>query len=614
MRYALPLLCLFATSVAGAAERDAPQNVWGINQPLTAHLVGERQPASPLGTTDTLVFDSFTGATTYTSTSSSPRTFIGLPFNLDAAAGSNPSISRITFYLAYNGTASQTYQSLRIRFQLWDGWASASDPVFSTPMSPTSLDADIAGPITLNPNTYSPITVTLGTPVPLSGLLSHGIAVNYQGDTGSGLASADALTSLLRYGTAPVALGANALPNTYGYRNASGHIDFNFASTDARSFGQTNEAMVLQMFAVPTLLSQAITDFVATPAAPIYSDGSFTVSATGGASGNPVTFSVDAGSASVCSAGGTNGSTITILSTGTCTVLADQAGNASYSPAPQQSLAVQIGFVSQSITNFVANPAAPVVADGSFTVSATGGASGNPVTFSIDPASASVCSAGGTNGSTITILSTGICTVLADQAGDAVYSPAPQQSLVVQIAAELGALVQDGSFEAGIVPTYWVQSSTNFGSPLCDLGSCGGVGPRSGTFWAWFGGAGTSAEVASVQQSGFITPGPKLLTFYVWWSSSVATPPDPTATFEVTIDSNPVFSLTPATASDYSTGYTLVSVDISTYADGNTHTLRFEGSNAAASGSTNIHLDDINIIDDIAADTIFADGFEQVVR
>jgi len=613
MKYALPLLCLFATSVAGAAEWDAPQNVWGINQPLTAHLVGERQPASPLGTTDTLVFDSFTGANAYTTTSSSPRTFMGLPINVDGAAGSNPSITRITFYLAYTGTVSQTYQSLRIRFQLWDGWGSTNDPVFSTSLSPTSIDADISGPITLNPNTYSPITVALGTPVPLSGLLSHGIAVNFQGDTGSGLASADALTSLLRYGATPLALGANALPNTYGYRNVTGRTDFNFAPTDARSFGQANEAMVFQMFAVPTLLSQAITDFVANPAAPIYSDGSFTVSATGGASGNPVTFSVDAGSASVCSAGGTNGSTITILATGTCTVLADQAGNATYSPAPQQSLAVQIGFVSQSITNFVANPAAPVVADGSFTVSATGGASGNPVTFSIDPVSASVCSAGGTNGSTITILSTGTCTVLADQAGDAVYSPAPQQSLAVQIAAAPGALVQDGGFEAGFVPTYWTQTSTNFGTPLCNT-SCGGVGPRTGNFWAWFGGAGTAAEAASVQQSGFITIGPKLLTFYVWWSSSVATPPDPSATFDVLIDGTPVFSLTPATAGAYNAGYTLASVDISTYADGNSHTLRFQSNNAAASGSTNIQLDDINIVDNIAADTIFADGFEQVVR
>jgi len=613
MKHVLPLLCLLSAPCIGAAELDAPQAVWGINQPLTAHIADARPLASPEGVPESLVFDSFTGATTYTTTGSSPRTFMGMPFNLDGAAGSDPAITKITFYLAYTGAAAQTYQSVRIRAQLWDGWSSTADPVFSTPMSPTSFDADIAGPINLTPSTYSPVTVTLAAPVPLSGLLSHGIAINYQGDTGSGLASSDSLTSLLRYGTTPVALGTNALPAAYGYRNASSHTDFNFAPTDTRSFGQTNEAMVVQLFAIPTVVAQAITNFVANPAAPIFSDGSFTVSATGGGSGNPVTFSIDAGSASVCSAGGTNGSTITILATGTCTVLADQAGNAGYSAAPQQSLAVQIGFNSQTITNFVANPANPVVSDGTFTVSATGGGSGNPVTFANAPASASVCSAGGVNGATITILTAGTCTILADQAGDAVYSAAPQQSLVVTIAADPGALVQDGGFEAGLVPTYWAQTSTNFGSPVCDA-SCGGAGPRTGTFWAWFGGAGTAAEAGSVEQTGLISTGPKLLTFYVWWSSSVSTPPDPSATFDVKIDGTTVFSLTPATASAYNTAYTLASVDISAYADGNNHTLRFESNNAAASGSTNIHLDDINIIDNIAADTIFADGFEQAVR
>jgi hypothetical protein len=220
-----------------------------------------------------------------------------------------------------------------------------------------------------------------------------------------------------------------------------------------------------------------------------------------------------------------------------------------------------------------------------------------------------VCSTRGTDGATITIVAPGTCIVLADQAGDAFYSAAPQQSLAVGIAPAPGVLVQDGSFEAGIVPTYWVQASTNFGTPVCDLASCGGVGPRTGTFWAWFGGT-PSAEAASVEQTGSISAGPKLLTFHVWWSSSVVTPTDPDATFDVKIDGTTIFSLTPATASDYAAGYTLASIDISAYADGNTHTLRFESNNAAVSGSTNIQLDDINIIDDIAADTIFANGFD----
>src|SRR4029434_4908115 len=98
-------------------------------------------------------------------------------------------------------------------------------------------------------------------------------------------------------------------------------------------------------------------------------------------------------------------------------------------------------------------------------------------------------------------------------------------------------------------------------------------------------GAGTAAEAASVEQIGTIATGPKLLTFEVWWSSSLVAPPDPAATFNVKIDGNTIFALTPMTASPYSTASTRASVNISAYADGNSHTLRFESNNAAGPGS-----------------------------
>ena len=61
-----------------------------------------------------------------------------------------------------------------------------------------------------------------------------------------------------------------------------------------------------------------------------------------------------------------------------------------------------------------------------FTVSAKGGASGNPVTFSVDPTSASVCSAGGSNGQSISMLTTGTCEIDANQAGDSAFTAASQ--------------------------------------------------------------------------------------------------------------------------------------------------------------------------------------------
>jgi hypothetical protein len=60
----------------------------------------------------------------------------------------------------------------------------------------------------------------------------------------------------------------------------------------------------------------------------IYGDDAFAVSATGGASGNPVTFSSSNPDVATCT--GTNGETITILKTGSTDITADQAGNSTY--------------------------------------------------------------------------------------------------------------------------------------------------------------------------------------------------------------------------------------------------------------------------------------------
>src|SRR5206468_2291208 len=76
------------------------------------------------------------------------------------------------------------------------------------------------------------------------------------------------------------------------------------------------------------------------PAAQYYGTGSVLVSATGGGSGNHVTFT--ASPASVCGSSGTYGATILLNGVGTCAVIANQAGNGNYNAAPavQRSFAV----------------------------------------------------------------------------------------------------------------------------------------------------------------------------------------------------------------------------------------------------------------------------------
>jgi hypothetical protein len=84
---------------------------------------------------------------------------------------------------------------------------------------------------------------------------------------------------------------------------------------------------------------------------------------------------------------------------------------------------VEVAKHSQAITFTSTPPSAASVARGSYAVTATGGASGNAVTFAIEPTSAAVCSIAA---STVSFTAVGICTINAAQAGDANHEAAPQ--------------------------------------------------------------------------------------------------------------------------------------------------------------------------------------------
>lgn len=151
--------------------------------------------------------------------------------------------------------------------------------------------------------------------------------------------------------------------------------------------------------------------------------GQATLSATGGASGNPLVFSVDATSAAgACSLAGTNNATVSYGAAGKCVVDANQAGNTTFAAAAQvqQTITVNAAPVAQTIT-FPA-VAAKTLAQSPVTVSATA-SSGLAVTFTTT--TPTVCTAGGTNGAAIALLRLGICTVTANQGGNTAYNAAP---------------------------------------------------------------------------------------------------------------------------------------------------------------------------------------------
>ena len=141
-----------------------------------------------------------------------------------------------------------------------------------------------------------------------------------------------------------------------------------------------------------------------------------TLSATA-SSGLPVTYTTT--TSAVCTAGGRNGSVISLVGPGTCTVKADQGGNAVYNPAPAVTRSFGVTKANQTIT-FTSLPGRRL-SQSPLTVTASA-SSGLAVTFTTT--TPAVCTAGGKNGATIKLVAVGLCAVKADQAGNTTYNAA----------------------------------------------------------------------------------------------------------------------------------------------------------------------------------------------
>jgi hypothetical protein len=211
--------------------------------------------------------------------------------------------------------------------------------------------------------------------------------------------------------------------------------------------------------------SQTITFTMNAPASAVY-NGQFTVAATGGGSGNAVTFT-GSGSCSV------SGATYTMTSgTGACSVIANQMGNSNYSAAPQVTETVNATLASQTIT---AAPPAEAYKDDSFMVSATGGGSGKTLVFTSSGSCSNV-------GSTYLMGKSGSCTGTINQPGNSNFSAAPPYTWTTTIITALvapavslsGAPTSEsygGSFV--VTATYPTTEGVPYGVPtITASGSC----------------------------------------------------------------------------------------------------------------------------------------------
>jgi len=152
--------------------------------------------------------------------------------------------------------------------------------------------------------------------------------------------------------------------------------------------------------------------------------------------------------------------------------------------------------------------------------------------------------------------------------------------------------VQDPGFESSDVNNfpdfspYWDEYVDLYNdTPITNI-SLDGPYSHSGNWWVWFGGYLEGDSAGIKQDVRFPAGGKATLNFFL------AIPEAETAgDLKVKIDGNLLFEATEADIDSY-TDYTLVSLDVSAYADGGDHQLIFE-STIAGGGFTSFLVDDI---------------------
>ncbi|MEQ9403747.1 MAG: MBG domain-containing protein [Cyclobacteriaceae bacterium] len=239
----------------------------------------------------------------------------------------------------------------------------------------------------------------------------------------------------------------------------------------------------------------------------------FALSATA-TSGLDVEFSVVSGPATI------SGEEITITGAGTVQVKAEQAGDIDYDPAPSVINTFEVSKADQVITFDALNDRA--IDEPAFDLTATGGDSGEPVTFeSSDPLVATI------SGSTVTIVALGTTTITASQAGNDDYNAASDvmQDLTI-VAAKMdqvitfGALADkvygDDPFDLTATASSLLEvsySSSNESVATISGSTVTIVGVGTTTITASQGGDGSYDPAPDVEQSLLVEKADQIITF-----------------------------------------------------------------------------------------------------
>jgi hypothetical protein len=229
---------------------------------------------------------------------------------------------------------------------------------------------------------------------------SH-FAVTVQ-NTQSGTQTFDNLTS-------PDAFGWTYFTDSFVAGNTAPVVSF--AGSNYPAFTLLDDVTV-QAGPLPQIVSFTSTP----PVAPMPGD-TYTVTATGGSSGEPVVFATDPHSTG-CEV--TRAGAVTFTAAGaTCRINASQGPTLGFAGAPTVQQRIPTGRYPQTIT-ITSTPPDHAVRGTQWTVTATGGGSNNPVVFSSN--SPGVCST--TADGLVSFRKAGQCVILANQAAGGEYARA----------------------------------------------------------------------------------------------------------------------------------------------------------------------------------------------
>jgi hypothetical protein len=329
----------------------------------------------------------------------------------DNTTALTPTATPVNGVSTFNTTAlvgAQTYAALSVA----DSNFNAAPEAFATTIHVGNASSTLTGPTT------QPVLVTVNStgsvPVSVTGQFSGSGVSTPSGSVGYTITPSSG-GSAVASGSATISSGAATVPVASTLAAGLYNIALTYGG-DSNYSAATGITVALQVGQI----AQTITF---TPATPVtYGVSPITLTATGGSSGNPVTFSVVSGPGTI------SGSTLTVTGAGTIVVAANQAGNTTYSAATQVTGSIVVNQAAQTISF---TPATPVTYGVSpITLSATA-TSSLAVTFSV------VSGPGTISGSTLTVTGAGTIVVAANQAGNTNYTAATQVtgSIVVNKAA-----------------------------------------------------------------------------------------------------------------------------------------------------------------------------------